>query len=283
MKKSTRQSSLSRLSAYSAMAAAFMAGGNEAVAEIIYNDFDDVTIEIGDVFELDIDGDGIDDFHFRANSITGTAGTWSFASIFGSYTTLGIGGPSNQVMAYSGPYYYYGSFLESGDPVSSGADWPASASSIVVIGSNFYGVSYGAFPGQGDGYLGVRFSIDGNIHYGWIRLSAELDPVTVTIKDAAYENTAETAIDAGATESVSVLEFTSGAVQIYSLETSIQISTSGVNNTQASIYDLKGSLVYSGTLQEGSNKISTIHLSAGNYIVKVEGENTRITKQVFVN
>ena len=282
MQKNYKDTNAKRLAAYSALAAVVITGHNDAAAEIIYNDFEDVTIEVGDLFELDMDGDGTFDFHFRAASTTGTAGTWSFASIFGSYSSLGVGGPSNQVLGYSGPHYYYGSFLEDGDPIGPGGDWNISASSIVVIASNFYGVSYGAFPGNGDGFLGVKFETGGNVHYGWIRLEAELNPVVVIVKDAAFENTPDTEIEAGETISVSVHEVSAEQVSVYAFSNTIYIQNMGLQDASVSVYNITGQLVYVDELLQGNNRI-TIDQPAGNYFVKVKSNEGELSKQLYLN
>jgi hypothetical protein len=59
----------------------------------------------------------------------------------------------------------------------------------------------GGFPTATTGFAGVRFDIGGNTHYGWIRIQLENDgtglPVAMTIVDWAYDDQADTAIQAG--------------------------------------------------------------------------------------
>ena len=67
----------SKLKAYSAMAAVLTAGTATLNAEVVYTDITDATIGIGEMFEIDMDGDGTIDFLIAASSLTGTNGTWT--------------------------------------------------------------------------------------------------------------------------------------------------------------------------------------------------------------
>jgi hypothetical protein len=108
----------------------------------------------------------------------------------------------------TGSAFAYASKLAGGAPVGP-------ASTFVSGGSSFpyplltYRDPTGAYPlatqwenGVTDGFLGLRFNIGANTHYGWIRLNMGLgDPVPAyptTIVDWAFEDTPGTAIDAGA-------------------------------------------------------------------------------------
>jgi len=70
-----------------------------------------------------------------------------------------------------------------------------------TVGSTF--VTYqststvGKFIGK-KGYLGVRFQISGNTHYGWIQFTADEDLKNGKILDWAYEDQLDTPIKAGA-------------------------------------------------------------------------------------
>lgn len=74
--------------------------------------------------------------------------------------------------------------------------------------NNGYG-NYGNFKGQA-GFVGCRFDIGGNQHYGWIEAEVNNDVSEFTIKGYAYEETPNAAIIAGDT--------TSNTVQVVRLE-----------------------------------------------------------------
>lgn len=276
----------SKLKAYSAMAAALTAGTAALNAEVVYTDIDDVTIGLGEAFELDIDGDGTMDFIFAASSLTGSNGTWSFASGFGSVSSLGIGGPSNQMVGTVGPYYPYASDLNAGDLIDAAQSFLSypSLGNVAVIASNFYGSTYGNFPGQGPKFLGVKFDIGGDLHYGWVRLESDIDDVYVTIMDFAYENTADAGIEAGSTVSVGVNELAAGSVNIYSFGSVVNvINNKNIADVNIRIYDLAGKLVVSQKLNNSSAQIDLSAFATGNYVVAIESAEGTMNKEVYIN
>jgi hypothetical protein len=69
-----------------------------------------------------------------------------------------------------------------------------------------YSIYYlGSWFGNGNHYLGVRFPINGQMHYGWVGLSVTW-AITVTVSGYAYETKADTPIDAGQTGSENTVE-----------------------------------------------------------------------------
>jgi hypothetical protein len=62
MKKLYKSNKAGKLTAYSAMAGAFVAIGTDANALVVYNDIDDVTYTLGEGYGLDLDDNGYPDF-----------------------------------------------------------------------------------------------------------------------------------------------------------------------------------------------------------------------------
>lgn len=278
MKKNYKISTNQKLTAYSAMAAAIMAHGYDVNAEVVYTDFEDVTLEVGDAYDLDLDGDGVLDFDFAVSSVTGPYGTWSFGTAFGMFP--GGGGSNNQVIGYTGTYYNYGSNLNAGDEIGPDGPWVSDA----VLASNFYDNTFGDFPGAGEGYIGVQFEISGNLHYGWIRLEADINDLFITLMDMAYENVAETPIDAGATTTPTAIpEISSSLVNVYSFGSTLYINNTGMTQPFVNVYDLNGKLVLSQDLTGGNNTITMDQLAVGNYLVNIKSDEGSFTKQVFMN
>lgn len=286
MKKMKSSLTNARLKSYSTMAIALTAGVNTLNAEIIYTDIDDVVLEVDDIFNLDINGDGSLEFQFSVGSNTSSGSVWSFGSVFGLVSASSVGNSANQVIGYTGAYFNYGSALNSGDQIGPDGPWLSypSYGNSAVLASNYYGVTYGDFPGQGERFLGIKFSALGNIHYGWVRVVADLNPVSITIMDYAYDNTANQAIEAGATISVGIPELPAGSVNIYSHANTINIvNTLTDANATALVFDLEGKLVMSENIREGLNQLTLSNAPAGNYIIQIASLQGNISKQVFIN
>ncbi len=106
--------------------------------------------------------------------------------------------------------------LAAGNSINGGAQaWAALDFGLLRNGDSVLGSFLGAinpaswsWPGgtmnaTGAGFLGVRFNISGNTHYGWIRVGISNDaggiPVALTVYDWAYNDVAGEGITAGQT------------------------------------------------------------------------------------
>lgn len=54
------------------------------------------------------------------------------------------------------------------------------------------------FKGKGDKFIGIKFKIGTDFHYGWIKVNLSSDAKTLLIKDVAYDTRPNTAITIGA-------------------------------------------------------------------------------------
>lgn len=195
MKKNIYPRKGGKLAAYSAMAGAFMATAANADAQIVYTDITDFTGVSGDLVSIDMDADSTGDFLLFANS--NTAGNWSWVYAIGNLSSYGYGGPSNMIAGYTGAILPYGSALDAGDLIGPALGFISNGTNVGWLASMYSSVTYAPFANAGDKYLGVKFISGGTLHYGWMRLNCTVGPVTYTIKDFAYEATANTAIIAG--------------------------------------------------------------------------------------
>jgi len=117
MKKLYKSNKAGKLTAYSAMAGAFVAIGTDANALVVYNDIDDVTYTLGEGYGLDLDDNGYPDFLMQGIATTG--GAWTFASAIGALSSSGYNNPSNMVVGYTGAVLPYASALNAGEIIDS--------------------------------------------------------------------------------------------------------------------------------------------------------------------
>lgn len=271
-----------KLASYSALSAAFLAVSDEANAQIVYNDIEDVAVELFGTYDLDMDGDAVIDFHFRAGTLG--SGSWTFGSMGGSATTLGVGGPSNLIAGYSGSFYYYASIIGEGDAIDGGLAFDIPASSFAVLASNFYGSLYGAFGDAGPNFLGVQYAVGGNVHYGWIRVDVTMEPLVINILDYAFEATPETSIDAGQTIGVDIKNNLEGQFVVNFSGRDIQIHASYLPaNTYAEIFDMNGKCVAKTSISQIETFISLDQAAEGVYIVKITSGDSFITRNILIS
>jgi hypothetical protein len=182
-----------RLFSYAAAAGAagvgLLALAQSAQAEIVYTPAD-IPIPANQVLPLDLNHDGIQDFFF-------------FLSLGSSRqpATLSVDPvrPNNRILGSK----LYASALASGVNVGPGGKFQQEHDFMVENGSPYPGpfASRGPWKGKQDRYLGLRFLINGETHYGWARLAINATnfPMTATLTGYAYETEPNTAILTGAT------------------------------------------------------------------------------------
>lgn len=223
-----KHNSTKRLKHYGLSAVGFLIAGNTAEAQIMYTDLDpDVVRELGALpfgYVLNIDDAGPIDFYFGigAGSIGWFADEMIFAAPWFADENNGIAG---LVYNYDG-WFPVGmaSQLASGDEIGYGLDFVGfnDIASSSYYGQMVLGVSP-EFTGQenlwpddnASHYIGLRFTHDGAIHFGWARLSAVPGYTGFTIYEYAWNTAPGEPILAGETGLVTCeapLALASGAI-----------------------------------------------------------------------
>ncbi len=188
-KKLLKDSLTNRLLKYSAAAGAIIAISSNADAQVAYSGTQNLDFSAqGVLHPLDLDGDGTDDFNF------GLPGASSVFNSYTSYNSAFISNPaSNSWVGSSDPYALSSSYAISASASFAGSGGGWNLGSASSAGSNYSG----NFPGQGDQFIGVKFDISGETHYGWIRINLASSCDALTIVDWAYEETPDVGILAG--------------------------------------------------------------------------------------
>jgi hypothetical protein len=184
-------------------------------AEIVYTKTHQVT-QIGDPLYIDLNHDGIIDFQLRTDFYIGTSGTDISLSAWGYHN-------ANNLVA-GVRYSRSGYFLSAASALPAGArigpkgnfalDFPVMAEEhFDRVGTSYsdLGLWVGKGKGLKDRYLGFKFVIDGEVHYGWARVSVNLDhkreygDVSATLTGYAYETIPNKSITAGQTTGSDVI------------------------------------------------------------------------------
>jgi hypothetical protein len=195
-----------RLKSYSMVAAAtgvsILALAYPADAEVVIT-HKIIPVAANSTVSIDINNDGIADFQFKITSSIGPIRTSSHNAIFfGSYVAFGaftvkplgsgggiIGGPL--------PYLRHGTYASAlkRDVMITRFKPFVSKNAIIERGSggcgsySCYNVTYGNWRSNPQNrFLGVKFQIDGETHYGWVRMKL------FEIESYAYETEPDTPI-----------------------------------------------------------------------------------------
>jgi hypothetical protein len=167
-----------------------------AAAEVIYTSAHQ-TIRPNHIFAIDLNHDGMTDFTIQNR----------FRESHGGYLYLhwnlqakpGAGG----AIVSSGPYHSAAA-LKKGETIGPRAPWQAKLEVMeyqaIEFGYTFYN---GPWNDVVNAYLGLRFQIDGQDHYGWARFTVQWEDggtrLLAELTGYAYETEANTPIIAGDT------------------------------------------------------------------------------------
>lgn len=189
-------------------------------ASVVYTDLDpDITLNVdGDNYEIDFNNDGNPeyDIQFVIDGIGGGYGPpidiyqpkiqGILDNKVGAYYLNG-GGWGNPMLPENFIFPYY-----SQSNIDQSLLWSANDA---LFGYYFfwqggYGQgggpqSQGAWSGLDDRFAALRFSLNGNIHYGWVRCNVDLEYKGIKVIDYAYNDTPDTPIKAGATYDIDLV------------------------------------------------------------------------------
>lgn len=169
-----------------------------AEAEIVYNPTQHI-LGVDGVYQLDLTHDGLLVFQMKETQ----SGSMAF-----KIRRLAVNGPvSNGVVGFSNFSARYASALASGASIGSGQHFVTGGrfdqvmASVHQSDSVFYKY-YGKFYNVGTRFLGMKFKIQGETHYGWVRVKVAFRGLTIkaTITGYAYETIAGQSIKAGQTK-----------------------------------------------------------------------------------
>lgn len=289
-----------KLLSYSAAAGALFALGQDADAQVVYTDVDpDSTVlmpTVADsthIFEIDMNNDGTVDVTVVAGN-----GDWYYSAGVSNWMSIRAlnGSGASLALQYSylsgwGATYYFAKRFDADAVIGPNESWYTSSWSFQMgwYGTYASGTTYNTgqwVDGETDKYLGVRFTLDAgtSYHYGWVRLDVVGDMSQFTVKDYAYEATADVAIAAGdvGEPGVSVRDDLANdlGVKVFSYQDMIVISDLEIDYATADIFNVAGQLVQSVQVETGRNEVPVDN--KGLYIVRIDMGSEVVSTKVIV-
>ena len=274
----------SRLSRYTAAATAVVGAVAGANAQIIYTDVTpdeahDATV--GPEFAiLDLNNDQVLDFYVFSRD-TNVGGTQYKLTMVAPYGTLG-----NAVAGDAPSGYDYAFAMTSGTTIDAATAWivPASSGALSMalnLDGAFPYASYWA-NGVTDKYLGLKFFVASNAHYGWARLDVTAEGDVFTIKDYAYVATPNSGLTAGQTAGLtenveSTLHF------VNQNDNTVKIMLNGLTDGTITLVSASGQTVSTGKTSSDEYIVNLNGLTAGIYVINAEFAAGKMTKKVIVH
>ncbi len=281
MKKSTHLES--KLKVYASLAMG-VAGIGLVNGQIVYTDInpDVVITNVGDSLGIDFDADGAFDYTIRRFDWSGNPAN---TTVIGRGDLIG-----NGAMGTMGTTVPYLSALALNATIGSAGPWQiqdgnpfdlgATQQNKQTFASTYSGGFYGNFGDNAEHYVGIIFQLGGgtNFHYGWIRVSdIPAAGSTITIKDYAYNSTADAQILAGQI-TVGVEEGTLEG-NIFAFDRQLNVQLADANGT-VTVYNAVGQVVLSQEINNANTVIGMSSFDSGIYNVVVESNGMIMQKKV---
>jgi hypothetical protein len=235
-------------------------------------------------YDIDIDGDG----NFDTAMWAGSYAPDTYDSPYSYYSRYcGLYGPANKVLNS----YYRLVNLASGVLIDASQSYFDAGYFKQMVGTISY-VNYPSFNytfgdpnfvGAGDKFVGVRFDISGNTHYGWLRFTnISVDASSWTLVDMAYESTPDQGILTGDTGPLALKE-SKAKIGISATENSLEISSdASLMNASVEVVNMLGQTVATATISSNTTSIAKT-FGSGIYIVTIIDEKGKaITRKVRV-
>lgn len=270
-----------KLNAYAA-AAGTLAVAGAANAQIVYTDINpDTVIHDSLFYNLDMDNNGQPELRFETVTYQLSSAPVHLAAV------SVLGNASNAILGslYSSSYPTPFS-MNNGDSISGTATaWQDQAmnNGVQYLGGVYGSYSIGNWLGVNDKYLGVRFRIGANTHYGWVRLSVTPGADTVTIKDYAYQTLPGVGITAG--QLVGLPKYSDNQnISIFASQNTVVIrNTEHDKGGIVRIVNTLGETISETAITEENMRISLEGKATGIYFVEVLRNDERFTKKVYIH
>ena len=279
----------SRLSKYTAAATAVVGAVAGANGQVVYTDINpdevhDAANNGGPEFGLlDLNNDATLDFFVYSIDTTLGGTTNVKTTLVAPYGTLG-----NAVAGDNLTGYDYAFAMTSGTNIAAATAWIVPASSgALSMALNVDGVfpytSYWA-NGVTDRYLGLKFFVNGNAHYGWARLDVTADGDVFVMKDYAYNATPGAAIQAGQMAGMNSTEMENNLHFVNQPNNTVKVVINeGLSNGSITLVSSNGQTVSTGNVDSDEYIVDLNGLAAGIYVINAQFAEGSMTKKVIVH
>ena len=187
----------SRIKEYSALATCILGAADMAHGQVIHTDVNpDIIIHGNEDFALDLNNDGITDFYF----IIEEESYWS-----NGYVNIATANVNSNSVVITATYYsdFFPAVFEYGDSIKPSLNWQHANDEVLGHAFKFWQGAYyssflsGSWLNKYEKFLPLRFIINNENHYGWVKLSVTGWANKITIHNYAYESQPDTPISAG--------------------------------------------------------------------------------------
>jgi hypothetical protein len=214
---------------------------------------------------IDFDNNATIEYKFRWDD---WSSAWFMHMTYGTNCEIALNGTTTNL--YGGRFIKP---LQLNDVINSSLTWGVSTPEPFIgettVSQNFLNL--------GDRYVGVKFKIGTNVHYGWVLVNFQsiVNARKIIVKSYAYHATPNTQILAGQTTATpnSKQEIVTKSIQIFPNPISDRMQIEGLdgNPFSCTIFNSFGQIVFQN--ENSSNTLHLEHLPTGVYSIQIIANN----------
>lgn len=249
----------------------------DALAQIVYTDIepDYVIQDLEDSYQLDLNNDGINDFSI-----------FNFEIVNNGFPPARISDDNNGVNAVTVIYNYEAFIIPLEEDTVIYSDESSNSYPFSVYGyldtsdcTDLPSWCFMTWNGKTNKYIGLRFLITGQTHYGWARL--DFINGQWIVKDYAYNATPNEPIQTGQ-KALSIEDFNLQQVKV--MVSNRQISILNLTDRASfNLYSINGQKIRYGNLEQNSGNINMLDLHSGLYILElINNQSKAFTIKKFI-
>jgi len=259
MKKTTSENLSKRLKQYGSLSIA-IAGVSAVNAQAGYSGVVDIFVQKDGQISAQIDFNGDMVYELEFTQLSSSARVWANSNASNFVEVLGT----------TGPAYPYPLVLDLSNPInSSQTNWQSGTWQVLNYHDSSNSSRDGNWIDKTSKYLGLRFTINSEIHFGWLRLTVPNNANDgITIHDYYFNPNADQPVLAGQFAPLSVNEDIFSKVKIVASQK--RISLYNLNeSTNFRLYSLSGQAVLEGKTNQNTYVIEVETIASGIYVIEL--------------
>jgi hypothetical protein len=292
--KNNSTSNNSKLVQYSAVAGALIATSAVNAQAINVDVNPDVVLDsLSSPYQLDFNNDSNPELTFSVQYLEGEGSQsgiqFTYAGVAGA-VVLNTG--VTLLGATSSSSSFTPTVLNTGDAISSAGNFAGSSTNPLAVNAlinaglaGTFPITQGAFLDQNYKYLGAKFTVGANTHYGWVQLSIPASAETITIHSYGFNQTPDATVTAGEAGNPAGLENVAIEDKVTFFNT---LNSSKINVTpdliggEINLVSMSGQIVKTVKITDIETVITYDGIDTGIYSVNAKFESGSVNKKVYV-
>lgn len=281
----------SKLARFSAVAGAIIASGG-VNSQIIYTDVNpDVVIDtISGPYNLDFNSDATPDLVLAVMAFAGAGSTSGFTFTYvgtaaGAQAGVGggiVGTVTGTASTFSPAVMSSGNLINAAAQFGSNGALALEGVATIPALAMTYPFQQGNWIGISDKYLGCKFMIGANTHYGWVRLDVSAGSDTIRVKDYAFNQNFDLPLNAGQIAGLENIAVNQKATIKTTLNEAIINVTPDLIGGRIIMVNMAGQEVKAVTITDINTTIHFEGFETGIYTIAAQFDGGSINKRVYV-